>query len=156
MKILGIDPGYDLVGFGYVERINSSNYKFLDAGVIKTDPKMEYWQRLQNIYQDMSELLANFKPDVCSMESLFFARNTTTAMKVAQARGVIGLACTKFAVPIFEYTPLQIKMTLTGQGRAEKWQVQEMVQRILGLSKLPKPDDMADALAVALTYSDLG
>lgn len=150
MKILGIDPGSGIVGFGLVHK--GSNPKMLDAGVIKTTIGDEIASRLVELYDCMKELIEEHKPDVAAVEKLFFAQNVTTAMNVSQARGVILLALAESKVPIYEYTPLQIKMAMTGYGRATKAQIQEMVRVQLALKKKPTPDDAADALAVALTH----
>lgn len=150
MKILGIDPGSGIIGFGLVEK--KSNSKMIDAGVIRTTIGDKDAPRLLELYTSMKELVKELKPDVASVEKLFFASNVTTAMKVAQARGVILLALAEEKIPIYEYTPLQIKMAMTGYGRATKAQIQEMVRVQLGLKNKPKPDDCADALAAALTH----
>lgn len=150
MKILGIDPGSGIIGFGLVEK--QSNSKMLDAGVIRTTIGDSDAERLLELYTSMKELVQELKPDVAAVEKLFFASNVTTAMKVAQARGVILLALAEEKIPIYEYTPLQIKMAMTGYGRATKAQIQEMVRVQLGLKNKPKPDDCADALACALTH----
>lgn len=130
----------------------SSKCTFLDAGIIRTTIGDEDASRLVELYDGIKELIEEFKPDVASVEKLFFAQNVTTAMKVSQARGVILLALAEAKIPIFEYTPLQIKMAMTGYGRATKAQIQEMVRVQLELKKKPSPDDAADALAVALTH----
>ncbi|MCA9323595.1 crossover junction endodeoxyribonuclease RuvC [Candidatus Saccharibacteria bacterium] len=150
MKILGIDPGSGIIGFGLVEK--SSKPKMLDAGVIRTTIGDDPASRLVELYESMKELLAEFEPDEAAVEKLFFAQNVTTAMTVSQARGVILLALAEADIPIAEYTPLQIKMAMTGYGRAAKAQIQEMVRVQLNLKKKPSPDDAADALAVALTH----
>ncbi len=152
MKILGIDPGTGIVGFGLIST-NGANYIIVDAGVIRTPAHQADELRLCTIYDSLAEIIAEHTPDVMVVERLFFARNVTTAMSVSQARGVILLAATKRGVPIAEYTPLQIKMALTGYGRADKKQMQEMVRILLKLSEVPKPDDCADALAAALTHA---
>jgi len=151
MKVLGIDPGYGIIGFGVVKKIQRSP-KMLDAGVIKTTIGDGAADRLTELYEAMKEILQGQKPDVASIETLFFAQNVTTAMKVSQARGVILLALAEAKIPIYEYSPLQIKMAMTGYGRATKAQIQEMVRVQLGLKSKPKPDDCADALACALTH----
>jgi len=151
MKVLGIDPGYGIIGFGFVQKTQRSP-KMLDAGVIKTTIGDDTADRLIELYEAMKEILQEQKPDVASIETLFFAQNVTTAMKVSQARGVILLALAEAKIPIFEYSPLQIKMAMTGYGRATKAQIQEMVRVQLGLKTKPKPDDCADALACALTH----
>ena len=151
MKILGIDPGSGIIGFGLIER--KSNPKLVDAGVIRTTIGDTDADRLVELYESMKELITEMKPDVACVEKLFFAQNVTTAMKVSQARGVILLALAESKIPIYEYTPLQIKMAMTGYGRATKSQIQEMVRVQLGLKNKPKPDDCADALACALTHT---
>lgn len=150
MKILGIDPGSGIIGFGFVQK--GSSPKMLDAGVIRTTIGDEDASRLVELHVSMREIIAELKPDVAAVEKLFFAQNVTTAMKVSQARGVILLALAEANIPIYEYTPLQIKMAMTGYGRATKAQIQEMVRVQLGLKLKPKPDDCADALACALTH----
>ncbi len=150
MRILGIDPGYNIIGYGVIE---TNGLKVVDYGVITTPKSMTISQRLHTIYQATIELMETFKPDEVAFEELFFNTNTTTAIPVAEARGVLIVACKQFVNRLFEYTPLQIKQALTGNGRAEKKQVQFMVKNILGLSAVPKPDDAADALAVALCHS---
>ena len=150
MRVLGIDPGSGIVGFGLVQK--DANPKMLDAGVIKTTIGGETSQRLLELYISLKELLEELKPDTAAVEKLFFAQNVTTAMTVSQARGVILLALAEAKIPVHEYTPLQIKMAMTGYGRATKAQIQEMVRVQLKLKKKPSPDDAADALAVALTY----
>ncbi len=150
MKVLGIDPGSGIIGFGVIEK--KSNPKMIDAGVIRTTIGDNAASRLKELYDSMTELCTELKPDVASVETLFFAQNVTTAMAVSQARGVILLALENAKIPIYEYTPLQIKMAMTGYGRATKAQIQEMVRVQLGLKNKPKPDDCADALAAALTH----
>jgi len=152
MKILGIDPGSGIVGFGCIE-LGKKTPKLIDAGVIRTTIGDEAASRLVELFDAMTELIADCKPDVASVEKLFFAQNVTTAMAVSQARGVILLALQQAGVTIAEYTPLQIKMAMTGYGRATKAQIQEMVRVQLGLAEAPKPDDCADALAAALTHA---
>ncbi|HPD99367.1 MAG TPA: crossover junction endodeoxyribonuclease RuvC [Candidatus Saccharibacteria bacterium] len=152
MKMLGIDPGTGIVGFGVIET-DRRKHKMLDAGVIRTPAHQADELRLHTIYTSLQEIIQEHNPDVMVVERLFFARNVTTAMSVSQARGVILLAATEKGIPIAEYTPLQIKQALTGYGRAEKQQIQEMVKVLLGLQQIPKPDDCADALAAALTHA---
>jgi len=151
MKILGVDPGSGIVGFGFIE-LTKNKPKLIDAGVIRTIVGNDVSSRLVEVYDALQELLEEHKPDVAVVEKLFFAQNVTTAMIVSQARGVILLALEKAKVPVFEYTPLQIKMAMTGYGRATKAQMQELVRIQLGLKEIPKPDDCADALAAALTH----
>ena len=151
MRILGIDPGYAIVGFGVLEYDNV-HFKVLKYGAITTSPDDKFDVRLKEIYDDMNVLLDKFKPDCMSIEKLYFNTNTTTAIDVAQARGVIVLAAELSGVPVFEYTPLQVKQAITGYGRAEKHQVMEMIKSFLNLEKVPKPDDTADALALAICH----
>lgn len=152
MKILGVDPGTGIVGFGVIEAL-AGELKMLDGGVIKTPPKEQDSKRLKTIFNELNDIIKQNKPDVVAVEKLFFAQNVTTAMSVSQARGVILLCGEQHNLPIFEYTPLQIKQAVVGYGRAEKHQVQEMVRVILKLSDIPKPDDCADALACAICHS---
>lgn len=150
MRILGIDPGSGIIGFGLVQK--SSKPKMLDAGVIRTTIGHSDSDRLVELYESMKELIAELNPDVAAVEKLFFVQNVTTGMKVSQARGVILLAIAESKVPIYEYSPNEIKMAMTGYGHSRKAQIQEMVRVQLGLKKKPSPDDAADALAVALTH----
>lgn len=151
MRILGIDPGTGILGFGVVET-NRGKTTLVTAGVIKTPAHTPLEERLEEIYNGLNEIIAETSPDVASIEKLFFARNVTTAMSVSHARGVAMLAARQAGLTIAEYTPLQIKQTLTGYGKADKKQVQEMVRLQLNLREIPKPDDAADALAAAITY----
>lgn len=152
MIILGIDPGLAIVGYGVIDSQKGVN-KVIDYGVINTPKEDSVPIRLTKIYEGMLGLIEKFKPDCISIEELFFNTNTTTGINVAQARGVILLACTQQALKMYEYTPLQIKQALTGYGKAEKKQIQYMVARLLNLKAVPKPDDAADGLAVALTHA---
>ena len=152
MRIIGIDPGTGILGFGVVD-ITNGKMKLVDAGVITTPAHTDHAERLEDIYDSLVEIIASSQPDQMSIEKLFFAKNVTTAMTVAEARGVAILAGKKSKLPIAEYTPMQIKQTLTGYGKADKKQVQEMVRLQLGLAEVPKPDDCADALAAAITHS---
>ena len=151
MRILGIDPGYATIGYGIIEYDNF-RFKTVAYGAITTSPDKLFPDRLCDIYSDMQTLINNYKPDCLSIEKLFFNTNTTTAIDVAQARGVILLSARKSNVDIFEYTPLQVKQSITGYGRAEKHQVMEMVKTLLQLNSVPKPDDTADALALAICH----
>lgn len=153
MRILGIDPGYGIVGFGVIDYENSQ-YKVIDYGVIETPKEEAMATRLAMVYRGISSLVKKYKPDEMAVEKLFFFKNQTTVIPVAEARGVILLAGIDTCGEIFEYTPLQIKQALTGNGRAEKKQVQYMVKAILGLQDIPKPDDAADALAVAICHAN--
>ncbi|MBC7868623.1 crossover junction endodeoxyribonuclease RuvC [Candidatus Saccharibacteria bacterium] len=152
MRIIGIDPGTGILGFGVIEVVKGK-MKLIDAGVITTPAHTPHDVRLEDIFDSLTDIIAETKPDVMSIEKLFFAQNVTTAMTVAQARGVAILAGRKGGMPVAEYTPLQIKQTVTGYGKADKKQVQEMVRMQLGLAEVPKPDDCADALATAITHS---
>lgn len=151
MRILGIDPGTGLLGFGVIDI--APRARLVDAGVIRTKVHQPDPERLHIIYDSLQEIITSTKPQAVSVERLFFARNVTTAMSVAQARGVVLLVAQQRGLPIFEYTPLQIKQSLTGYGKADKKQVQEMVRVLLNLKEIPKPDDCADALAAALTHA---
>ena len=152
MIILGVDPGYAIVGFG-VLKYENKRFGVLDFGAITTDAGKNFPERLKDIYDDLIFLFDKYKPDVMSIEKLFFNTNRKTAIDVAQARGVILLAAKKAGVQIYEYTPLQVKQSVVGYGRAEKKQVQEMTRQLLGLSAVPKPDDTADALAMAICHA---
>ena len=152
MRILGIEPGTGILGFGVIELDKRNKAEMVTAGVVKSPAHTPLEDRLLEIYEALLEVIAETKPDVVVIEKLFFAKNVTTAISVAHARGVAMLAAKQDSLPIFEYTPLQIKQTMTGYGRAEKKQVQEMVKLHLGLKVVPKPDDAADALAAAITH----
>ncbi len=152
MIILGIDPGYAIVGYGVIEK-NGYETKCLDYGAITTDKDTDFPTRLTQIAEGLEFLIDKYKPDCLAIEELFFQNNQKTAIMVAQARGVVVMLAKQKIGELFEYTPLQIKQALTGQGRAEKAQVQFMVKAILNLEKIPKPDDAADALAVAICHS---
>lgn len=152
MRILGIDPGTGILGFGVIDS-ERGKARLVDAGVIRTPVKEDDAVRLQTIYEELTEIISQTKPQQMSVEKLFFAKNVTTAMTVAQARGVVLLTGKQAKLEIFEYTPMQIKQALTGYGRAEKQQIQEMVRVVLQLKEIPKPDDAADALAAAITHS---
>ncbi len=151
MLILGIDPGLATIGFGFVVK-NGDKYRALEYGAITTAPKQIIENRLNEIYDQMVEIITRHKPDCVAIEELFFNNNTTTAIDVAMARGVILLAARKCGVDIYEYTPLEVKSSVVGYGRADKQQVQYMVRLMLGLKETPKPDDTADALALALCH----
>lgn len=153
MRIIGIDPGTGILGFGVIEQ-RAGKLRLIDAGVIRTPVKQDDAVRLETIYDELSSIIDEAKPDIMSVEKLFFARNVTTAMTVAQARGVVLLAAKQHQLTIHEYTPLQIKQSVTGYGKADKKQVQEMVRVILGLNSVPKPDDAADAIAAAVTHAN--
>lgn len=150
--IIGIDPGIAIVGFGIIEQKGSQLIP-IQYGSIQTKAGVATPTRLKQVYEAMVELLEKYQPDVMGIEKLFFNRNVTTAFTVGQARGVIILAAEQAGIPIHEYTPLQIKQAVTGYGKAEKKQIQEMVRMLLSLQKNPKPDDVADALGVAITHA---
>lgn len=152
MRILGIDPGIATIGFGLID-FNKNTYRLLQCGVIETPAHTVLSERLETIYNDLSQLLEAAKPDVVAIEELFFNTNITTGISVAHGRGVILLACRKAGVDIFEYTPLQVKQSVVGYGRAGKKQVQEMIKRLCNLQNIPKPDDAADAVALALCHA---
>lgn len=153
MKILGIDPGIGICGFGLIEAKSRAVAKALDFGVITTPIRGELPKRLKELYESLQEVFASTNPDVCSVEKLFFSKNITTGIAVAEARGLVLLVAEQSGVPVFEYTPNEIKKTLTGNGAAGKPQVEEMVRVHLGLKQKPRPDDAADALAAAITYA---
>ncbi|MCR5481510.1 MAG: crossover junction endodeoxyribonuclease RuvC [Clostridia bacterium] len=151
MRILGIDPGYAIMGYGVIEK-KGNHFKPIGFGSVTTDADMEMSMRLKHLYNSLMEIIAHYEPDVVSIEELFFNNNAKTAIMVGQARGVAVLACANSGMPIYEYTPLQIKQALVGYGRAEKKQVQQMVKTMLHLESVPKPDDTADALAAAICH----
>lgn len=155
MIIFGIDPGYAIVGFGVVE-YTGNKFRTINFGSIITDPKDTFPERLKIVYDELTKLLDEYKPDCVAIEELFFNKNVKTAINVGQARGVQLLAAINTGAQVYEYTPLQIKQGVVGYGRAEKKQVQEMVRVILGLKNVPKPDDTADALAVAICHAHSG
>lgn len=148
---MGVDPGIAIVGYGFLELIGN-NYKVIDYGEINTKAKTPLPDRLDIIHEEMTELIRKYNPEDIAFEELFFNKNVKTAITVAQARGVEVLSAKKSGAGLYEYTPLQIKQALVGYGRATKNQVQEMVKIILNLKEIPKPDDVADALAVAITH----
>lgn len=152
MRILGIDPGTAITGFGVIDK-DGQKLSLVTAGVVRTPPKQALPERLDTIFTEISSLIKECKPQQVAVEQLYFAKNVTTAMSVSHSRGVILLAARRAGLPIGEYTPLQVKQAITGYGRAEKAQIQAMVKNILGLEKIPKPDDAADALAVAICHS---
>jgi len=153
MRIIGIDPGTGILGFGVID-VSDGKAQLVDAGVIRTPVKEDDAVRLETIYQELTDIIVQTKPQVMSVEKLFFARNVTTAMTVSQARGVVLLCARLAGLEIFEYTPMQIKQAITGYGKADKKQIQEMVRVLLKLKEIPKPDDAADALAAALTHAN--
>ncbi len=152
MRILGIDPGYAIVGYGLLE-YDKGKLIPLDYGAVETPAKLSTTERLIMIEKGITDIVTDFKPDEIAVEELFFNTNITTGIKVAQARGVVLLSCAKLCDKLFEYTPLQIKSTVTGNGTAAKTQVQFMVRSLLRLRETPKPDDAADALAAAICHA---
>lgn len=153
MRVIGIDPGTGILGFGVVDFKPHHSPVVIDVGIVATPAHTKLKARLLDIYNSLNEIIDATKPDVMSIEKLFFARNITTAISVAEARGVVILVAAQHDLPVFEYTPLQIKQTLTGYGRADKKQVQQMVKLQLGMKDIVKPDDAADALAAAVTHN---
>lgn len=152
MRIIGIDPGYAIVGFGVIE-YEKAKFNVVDYGAVTTPAGMDFNSRLLEIYNDLCYILDKFKPDYMAIERLYFTSNQKTAIDVAQARGIVLLAARQRNISIFEYTPLQVKQSVTGYGKAVKKQVQEMTTRILKLNEIPKPDDTADALAIAICHA---
>jgi len=150
MVILGIDPGYALTGWGLVKK--EASPRLIEFGCIKTSPKMASEKRLLKIFESLQEIIDRCRPEIVVVEKLFFNTNAKTALSVGEARGVVKICAVKNSLPIFEFTPLQIKNCITGYGRADKKQIQAMVKTLLGLEEIPHPDDAADAVAVALTY----
>ncbi|HWQ59106.1 MAG TPA: crossover junction endodeoxyribonuclease RuvC [Clostridia bacterium] len=153
MTILGIDPGYAILGYGAIEA-RDRHIKPLDYGVIETSADESFPERLEKLYTGTKQLLMMFKPAHVVFEELFFYRNTTTALQVAAGRGVALLAAQQTGVPLYEYTPMQIKLSVTGDGHADKKQVQRMIQILLQLRAVPKPDDAADAIAAAICHAN--
>ncbi len=153
MVILGIDPGYAILGYGVVN-VNNNKLKVIDYGVIETKPDIRFPERLDKLYIGTKQLIEEFKPDHVAFEELFFARNVTTAIQVGAGRGVSILAAQQMGLPLYEYTPMQIKQSVCGNGHAEKMQIQQMVKMLLNLKSIPKPDDAADALGVAICHAN--
>ena len=151
MRILGIDPGYATIGYGIIDS-QYGKFSVVSYGAITSPAKIPFPERLKSIFDDMLTILEKYKPDALAIERLYFNTNTTTAIDVAQARGVIVLAAQSYNLTIGEYTPLQVKQSVTGYGKAEKRQVMEMVRNLLKLKSVPKPDDTADALALAICH----
>ena len=152
MRILGIDPGYGITGFGLLEG-ERGQFRLLRCGAITTPAGADFSARLEMIYEDMRQLLDVCKPDCVAIEELFFGQNVTTGIGVAQSRGVILLAIRQAGLRVYPYKPMQVKQSVVGYGNATKHQVQDMTRRILGLEKMPKPDDAADAIAIALCHA---
>ena len=152
MRILGIDPGYGITGFGLIESERGQN-RLLQCGAITTPPGMDFSARLEIIYEDMRKLLELSKPDAVAIEELFFGQNVTTGIGVAQSRGVILLAIRQAGLEVTSYKPMQVKQALVGYGNATKHQMQDMTKRLLHLNEMPKPDGAADAIAIALCHA---
>ncbi len=153
MIILGFDPGIAIVGFGVIE-VTGSRIRPVQYGAIQTKANLDTAIRLQQIYDSAIEIIESYQPVAVSIEKLFFNQNITSAMSVSEARGVLLLSAAKNSLPVFEYTPLQVKQALVGYGRAEKAQIQEMVKALLKLKERPRPDDVADALAIAICHAN--
>ena len=152
MLILGIDPGYATTGFGVVQAAHGE-YRLVNYGTITTPAALPFPERLKMLYEDMMELLRTVKPDAVAVEELFWGHNITTGIGVSHGRGVILLAIERAGVPLFEYTPMQVKQAVVGYGKAEKRQVMDMTRRFLKMEKMPRPDDAADAIAIALCHA---
>ena len=152
MRILGIDPGYGITGFGVIDSQKGTN-RLISCGAITTPAGMDFSARLEIIYEDMRKLLEQAKPDAVAIEELFFGQNVTTGIGVAQSRGVILLAIRQAGLQVYSYKPMQVKQAVVGYGNATKHQVQDMTKRLLGLQQMPKPDDAADAIAIALCHA---
>jgi len=153
MTIMGIDPGFALMGYGVIEK-NGQRLTPIDCGVIQTPAGMRNSLRLKLLYENLCKLISHFKPDAIAVEELFYHTNAKTVITVGQARGVILLAAEMCNVPLYEYTPLQVKQAVVGYGRAEKHQIQQMVKVMPNLAAVPKPDDAADAMAIAITHAN--
>ncbi len=153
MRILGIDPGYAILGWGVIDRIGNK-FRVIAYGAITTDKDMSMTARLEYIYDSLRDIIDEYRPEVAGIEKIYFNSNAKTAINVGQARGVAVLACIKGGLQVEEYTPLQIKQALVGYGRADKKQVQFMVKTMLGIQEVPKPDDTADALAAAICHGN--
>ncbi len=153
MRILGIDPGIAIVGYGVVDK-EGNRYKTIAYDAVTTKAHTPLEDRLEKVYNGVCEIIKEYKPDAMSIEELFFNNNAKTALTVGQARGVIILAAVQNHIPVYEYTPLQVKQALTGYGRASKTQIQQMMKSMLGLTEIPKPDDVADALAIAVCHGN--
>ncbi len=155
MRILGIDPGYAIIGWGVLS-YERGRFTPLDFGAVTTPAGMPFGERLLRIFNEISAIIATHKPEVLAIEKLYFQNNQKTAIEVAEARGVLLLAAQQAGIPVFEYTPLQVKSAVTGYGQAQKPQVMEMTRRLLRLQQVPKPDDTADALAIAICHAQTG
>lgn len=152
MRVLGIDPGFAITGYSIIDYIGNK-FKLIDSGAVLTKAGVSFPQRLTKIYDDLNLIIDEYKPDAIAVEELFFNQNTKTAINVAQARGIILIVGCKKGIPTFEYTPLQVKQAVTGYGRADKMQVQKMVQSILKVEKIPKLDDITDSMAIGICHA---
>lgn len=152
MRVLGIDPGTGITGWGIVERISGNLYKTIDYGVIRTPADLAMPYRLRDIYESLFKIITKYNPESVGIENLFFFKNQKTVIAVGQARGVAIVCSVNCGKEVYDYTPLQVKQAITGYGRADKKQMQKMVKTVLGLKEIPKPDDAADALAVAVCH----
>ena len=152
-RILGIDPGYAILGYGVID-YQANRYRLVDCGVLTTDKDLPQPARLKSLYSGLTDLILMLEPEVAAVEELFWGSNAKTAIKVGEARGAAILACANCGLPVYEYTPLQIKQALSGYGRATKEQMQELVRRVLGLQEAPRPDDAADAAAAAICHAN--
>ena len=153
MIILGIDPGFAITGYGFLN-MEGNKFKVLDYGAVLTQPKQLFSQRILDIGDELGRLIEKYRPDAMAIEELFFNTNVKTAIQVAQGRGVAVYEAKRRHIPVYEYTPLQVKQSITGYGRADKQQIQQMVKVLLNLESIPKPDDAADALAIAICYGN--
>ena len=153
MRALGIDPGTATMGWGVVEEDGQGGMRLVDYGALTTSKDLPLERRLQKLYVELTELIATHRPDTAGVEELFFAKNVTTAISVSHARGVVLLALANADIPVHEYRPMAVKQAVTGYGHADKAQIQEMVRLQLGLERIPKPDDAADALAIAICHA---
>jgi crossover junction endodeoxyribonuclease RuvC len=153
MRIIGIDPGYAILGYGVVDK-TPSKYSLVECGVLTTDKDEPMPERLKRIYSMLMEVISEFGPEASAVEELFFNSNAKTAIRVGEARGAAILACANSGLLVYEYTPLQIKQAIAGYGRADKRQMQELVRRICGLKEVPSPDDAADAVAAAICHGN--
>lgn len=152
MRVLGIDPGFAITGYSIIDYIGNK-FKLIDSGAVLTKSGVSFPQRLTKIYDDLNLIIDEYKPEAIAVEELFFNQNTKTAINVAQARGIILIVGCKRGIPTFEYTPLQVKQAVTGYGRADKMQVQKMVQSILKVEKIPKLDDITDSMAIGICHA---
>jgi crossover junction endodeoxyribonuclease RuvC len=153
MRILGIDPGYAILGYGIVDSF-ANKYALVECGAVTTDKDMPMPERLSHIFGELTDLIAEFRPEAAAVEELFWGSNQKTAIHVGQARGAAVVACARAGLPVYEYTPLQIKQALTGNGRADKRQMQEVVRSVLGLKEIIRPDDATDAAAAAICHGN--